>query len=101
MSFTSRFTILAAFFLALFNAVPSYAIITRFTAPTKLLNPGQHVTVTFYTENHIIQNLQYYIAFGLSEGPVPSGVLGDHLMTGYDLVENVRIRSPLIPRLRV
>lgn len=85
------FPLFVTLFLTFLNALPAHAIVTGLIAPTKTLNPGQHVTVNFTTENHIIQNLQYYIAFGLSEQPVSQNLLGSHPITGYDLVENVTV----------
>jgi hypothetical protein len=86
-TFTKQVAFFLAIFLAMLNAFPSAAKITGFSAPSKVLNPGQHVTVTFYTEDFIDQNLQFYAAFGVSPGYY--GVaLGEYGPTGYDLVAN-------------
>src|SRR5260221_11535522 len=70
----------------------AFGIITGIKAPTILLRPGHKFTVTFTTENHIIQNAQYYVVFGLNPGttPPPGTNVGEVVLTSKqgDLVED-------------
>jgi hypothetical protein len=85
----NRILFLFTLCLAVFHALPSSARIVGFSAPTRTLNPGQHVTVNFTTSNWIDQNIQYYAAFGLQPiGEWYGDQLGEYEIGGYDLVAN-------------
>jgi len=75
-------------FLALAHS--TLGIITGIHVPTGVLHPGSDFTVTFTTEDHIIQNAQYYVIFGLNPGTTPPGGsnVGEVVLTspGSDLV---------------
>jgi Nis1 family len=77
----SALAILAASLLT-----PTEAIITRISAPTTTLHPGHKFTVTFFTEDHIINNAQYYALFGVTPSTKPEQVMGTLLNEGFDLV---------------
>jgi hypothetical protein len=86
-TFTNRIVFIFTLCLALFHALPSSAIIVGFSAPTRTLNPGQHVTVNFTTSDTLDQNIQYYAAFGLQPiGEWFGPQLGEYEIGGYDLV---------------
>ena len=80
----------SSIFLLLTLAHSTLGIITGIHVPTSVLHPGRDFTVTFTTEDHIIQNAQYYIIFGLNPGTTPPGGsnVGEVVLTapGSDLV---------------
>ena len=62
------------------------ARIVGFSAPTKVLHPGEHFDVTFRTAPWIINVDEYYAVFGIAAQPVKNEGLGTLLGKGYDLV---------------
>ncbi|KAF9517617.1 hypothetical protein BS47DRAFT_1389609 [Hydnum rufescens UP504] len=82
----NSFSTLAILAVSLLNLTPTEAIITRISAPTTTLHPGHKFTVTFFTENHIINNAQYYALFGVTPSTKPDQVMGTLLGQGFDLV---------------
>lgn len=77
---------ITALLFALLSVVPASARIVGFSAPTKVLHPGDHFEVTFRTSNWIINVEEYYAVFGVEQEPVTNGGLGTLLGNGYDLV---------------
>jgi len=73
-------------------AVSTQAIITAISVPNGELHAGKKFIVTIHTEGHIINNDQFYTIFGLLFIPknvkYGSGVMGDLIGNGYDLVEH-------------
>lgn len=81
-------TFLVPLVLALLGASPSHAHITGISTSGATLHPGHSFDVKFTTENHIINNAQYYVVFGAQKPPGTTSVVGTLFGTGYDLVEN-------------
>jgi len=79
--------LLAAFGVVMTVIQPASARIVSITAPKKL-NPGETFDVTFHTEDHAQNNLQYYVIFGIASPNLPENALWEVLGTGYDLVAN-------------
>ncbi|KAF9512710.1 hypothetical protein BS47DRAFT_1486123 [Hydnum rufescens UP504] len=48
------------------------AYITGIAGPTHTLHPGQKFNVTFFTEDYIQNNVQYYAIFGIAPASRPS-----------------------------
>ncbi|KAF8324989.1 uncharacterized protein EI90DRAFT_3157140 [Cantharellus anzutake] len=91
MKFFHNNNILASLLFLLISINSAFAIITHIQVPSILLRPGHKFTVKFFTENHIIQNAQYYVIFGLQPGttPPPGSNVGEFVLTSPqgDLVE--------------
>ncbi|KAF9517619.1 hypothetical protein BS47DRAFT_1359418 [Hydnum rufescens UP504] len=82
----NSFSTLAILAVSLLNFTPTEAIITGVSAPKSTLHPGHTFNVTFFTENHIINNAQYYALFGVTPSTKPDQVMGILLNEGFDLV---------------
>ena len=84
-------TIAAVFFAV----TPASARITGFSAPTKVLHPGERFNVTFHTVPWIIDVDEYYAVFGIAVQPVTNEGLGTLLGKGYDIVTHGHSESGL------
>jgi Nis1 family len=82
----NSFSTLAILAVSLLNFTPTEAIITRVSAPNSTLSPGHTFNVTFFTEDALINNAQYYAIFGVTPSTLPLQVVGTLLNAGFDLV---------------
>jgi Nis1 family len=88
MKFFTSFPFVAALTSVLLSPQLAHAFITRIAGPTQTLHPDQKFNVTFFTEDYIQNNLQYYAIFGVSPvgGYSEPNLLGNLLGSGSDLV---------------
>ncbi|KAF9514682.1 hypothetical protein BS47DRAFT_1342825 [Hydnum rufescens UP504] len=88
MKFFASLPFVAALTWVLLSPQSANALITKIAGPTETLHPGQKFDVTFFTEDYIQNNLQYYAIFGVSPvgGYSEPNLLGYLLGSGSDLV---------------